>query len=341
MYPNPVHTTNFLAKVDHQFSLEDQFAVRYSFYDVYSRNSRGAGGLSAPTASAGLDSADHTFAISNIATLSPRMVNETRGQITASDLKAPPTDTIGPSVSISGVATFGPFSGSPTARLNRLYEVADNLSFQSGRNAIRVGVDFLHNDTTITYPRSIRGAYSFSSLANFLAGKYNNSGFTQAFGASVVEQDNPNVGFYAQDEWRVKPSLTLNVGLRYDLQFLKTISTDTNNLSPRVGFAWSPFAANRTVIRGSYGLFYDRVPLRALANALLSAGNTTDLENLNQIIVSLSPTQSGAPIFPNILDGVVPLLTLPNIATMDRHMQNAYSQQGGLGSSSSLLAVSR
>ena len=330
MYPNPVHTTNFLAKVDHQFSLEDQFAVRYSFYDAYSENSRGAGGLSAPTASAGLDSADHTLAVSNIATLSSRMMNETRGQITDSDLKAPPTDSIGPSVSISGVATFGPFSGSPTARLNRLYEVADNLSYQSGRNAIRVGVDFLYNDTTVTYPRSIRGSYSFSSLANFLAGKYNNSGFTQTFGASVVEQTNPNVGFYAQDEWRVTPSLTLNAGLRYDLQYLKTISTDRNNVSPRVGFAWSPFASSRTIVRGSYGLFYDRVPLRALANALLSAGNTTDLANLRQMIVSLSPTQSGAPMFPNILDGVVPLLTLPNIATMDRHMQNAYSQQGSL-----------
>ena len=72
-------------------------------------------------------------------------------------------------------------------------------------------------------------------------------------------------------------SLTLNAGLRYDLQFLETISTDRNNVSPRVGFAWSPFEARRTVVRGSYGLFYDRVPLRALANALLSAGNTTDL----------------------------------------------------------------
>ena len=59
--------------------------------------------------------------------------------------------------------------------------------------------------------------------------------------------------------------------MRYDLQFLETISTDKNNVSPRAGFAWSPFASRRTVVRGSYGLFYDRVPLRALANALLSA----------------------------------------------------------------------
>jgi hypothetical protein len=330
IYPNPVHSVNVLGKIDHQFNGSDHFSVRYSLYDVTSSNSRGAGALNAPSASAGLDNQDQTVAFSNTLTLSATTVNETRAQLAYGDLLAPPTDPVGPAVSILGVASFGTASGSPTGRLNKMYQVVNNLSHQAGPHALRAGVDFLYNDDKITYPRSIRGAYTFSSLANFLTGTYNNAGFTQTFGESVVLQTNANVGMYAQDEWRASSNLTVNAGLRYDLQFLETIGTDTNNISPRVGLAWTPFASRHTIVRGSAGLFYDRVPLRALANALLSAGNTTDLANLRQIGVSLSPTQAGAPVFPSILNAVVPTVTLVNLTTMQQDMKNASSRQASV-----------
>jgi hypothetical protein len=330
LYPNPVDSTNLLGKVDHQFNGKDQFSVRYSLYDVTSTNSRGAGGLNAPSASAGLDNLDQSVAFSNTFTISPRMVNETRAQFAYGDLTALPSDLVGPAVSIAGAASFGTQSGSPRARLNKMFQVVDNLSVQAGAHALRAGVDVVHNADTITYPRSIQGAYTFSSLPNFLAGVYSNAGFTQTFGDTMVSQTNPNVGIYAQDEWKAAPGLTLNVGLRYDLQFLETIDTDRNNISPRAGFAWSPLGNRSTVVRGSAGLFFDRVPLRAVANALLSAGNTTDLQDLRQINISLSPTQAGAPVFPDVLAAVVPAVTLPNLTTMDRRLQNAYSRQASI-----------
>jgi hypothetical protein len=172
IYDNPVRSTNAMGKIDHQVNARDQLSMRYSLYDATSLNSRGAGGLSAPSASAALDNIDQTFALGNTLTVSPRTVNETRAQVAYSNLAAPPTDPIGPAVSISGVATFGTLSGSPTGRRNTLVELVDNLSHQAGSHALRAGVDFLYNDDTVTFPRSIRGAYTYSSLANFLAGTY-------------------------------------------------------------------------------------------------------------------------------------------------------------------------
>ena len=328
VYSNPVDTTNILAKVDHHFSSRDQFGARFSRYAVEATNARGAGGLTAPSASSNLDNVDQGLALSNTFIVSDRTVLETRAQFSRGGLQAPPSDGIGPAVSISGVASFGKLSTSPTGRVNHLYQVVNNLSHQASAHALRLGVDFLFNDDDITFPRANRGTYSFSSLANFLSGVYNNAGFTQTFGATGVSQTNPNLGAYVQDEWKVRPDVTVNLGLRYDLQWLETINTDRNNISPRLGVAWS--ASDRTVVRGSAGVFYDRVPLRAVANALLSANNTTDLANLRQISVSLSPTQASAPTFPNILSAVVPSVTLPNLTTIDRNLQSASSRQASV-----------
>jgi hypothetical protein len=70
--------------------------------------------------------------------------------------------------------------------------------------------------------------------------------------------------------------------------------------------------------------------LRPLANALLSAGNTTDVARLRQVNVSLSPTEANAPRFPEILPSIVPSGTLPNLTTMDRRLENASSRQASV-----------
>ena len=96
----------------------------------------------------------------------------------------------------------------------------------------------------------------------------------------------------------------------------------------------SPFKNRGTVVRGSFGLFYDRVPLRALSNALESDGNSTAINANTLATLSLSYGQTGAPVFPNIVTGYT-ALTLPqhlrlSLSTMDPNMKNAYSEQTSL-----------
>jgi hypothetical protein len=116
--------------------------VRYALYDVTSENARGVGNLNAPSGSTGLANRDHSLAISNVWMMSSNTVSETRVQIAQGDLQAYSTDQIGPQITISGVATFGTFSSSPTRRENTLYQAASNVSHHAGAHALRAGVDF-------------------------------------------------------------------------------------------------------------------------------------------------------------------------------------------------------
>ena len=147
LYPSTLHTDTAFVRGDHRFSQSDQFNIRYSFYKLSSINARGAGGLNAVSNGTSVYDTSNTIAASNIASLSPRTFNETRGQFIYDSLSAPPNDLIGPVVAISGVATFGRSTSSPTARLNYLYEVVDNLVMERAAHTIKTGVDFLFNAT--------------------------------------------------------------------------------------------------------------------------------------------------------------------------------------------------
>ena len=320
--PASFDTTNFFARVDHKLNDRNQLSARYSLYDITAVNSRTVGGLNAVSRGSGLDDRDQTIEVSNITTVGRRTLNEARFQFTHSRLDAPINDATGPAVGISGVANFGTATSSPLARDIDLFEAVDNVSTQRGAHALKGGVDFLYNRVDILFPGAIQGVYAFSSLNNFLSGNY--TSFQQAFGMPSQSQSNPNIGVFVQDEWRARSDFTVNAGLRHDTQFLpEPISADTNNFAPRLGVAYAP-GDHKTVIRAGFGIFFDRVPLRATSNALQRDGS-------KYLVVQLSPTQTGAPVFPNALAAPPTTLpTKPNITRIDPNIESSYSEQANV-----------
>jgi hypothetical protein len=108
------------------------------------------------------------------------------------------------------------------------------------------------------------------------------------------------------------------------LQFLpQPIKTDTDNISPRVGFAYSP--NEKTVVRASFGVFYDRIPTRATSNALQRDGSKY------RVALFTTPSTAGAPVFPNVLvSEPTTLKTKPNVTIIDPDIQNSSSEQASL-----------
>jgi outer membrane receptor protein involved in Fe transport len=320
LVPTGFDTTNFHFRLDHRVDSVNQFSTRYSLYEIASVNSRSVGGLNAVSRGTGLTDRDQTITISDVATVSSHTINEARFQFTRSRLGAPLNDAVGPAVNISGVANFGSATVSPTERDLDTLELVETFSSLRGAHSFKAGADYLLNKVNITFPGAIQGSYSFSSLANFLIGRY--STFQQAFGTTNQAQTNHNFGLFVQDEWKPTPRLTINAGLRYDVQFLpEPIRTDTNNFSPRVGIAYA-LGDRRTVVRANLGIYYDRLPLRATSNALQRDG-------IKYRVAVLSFGQPDAPAFPQVL-AAFPSNLLVSITAIDPGIESSYNEQASL-----------
>ncbi len=210
-----------------------------------------------------------------------------------------------PAVNIPGFAYFGREPYSYIQRTEQRYQFADNFSWTIGQHNTKLGADFNYIPLKAIFTVNYGGVYDFGALSAAQLGFANPSpnslpnfpqispvqaygaglpgDFIQGLGSPSDSFKNVAMGFYWQDSWKVRRGLTLNYGVRYDVeappkfkaptglaasgyQFLglqKGIQTDKNNFQPRVGLAWDPKGDGKTVIRSSYGLFYDH-PLLGL-----------------------------------------------------------------------------
>ena len=254
--------------------------------------------MNAPSASAGLDNLDQTIALSGTHGAVDRAWSWRRAGSTrrATSRRRRPIRSARRSASRASRRS----ARSPAVRPARERTGAgrEQPLVSGRRHAIRAGVDVLYNDSTSRFRAR------FAAVTASRIWRISSRARTAIPVHADVRHDrrllaNPQRRRLRAGRVEGRPaSPPTRCSLRPAVS--RDHSTRRDNVSPRVGLVWSPDRSQRTVIRASAGLFYDRVPLRALANALLSA-EIRPTSRLRQISVRLSPAQSGAPMFPNIL----------------------------------------
>jgi outer membrane receptor protein involved in Fe transport len=229
--------------------------------------------------------------------------------------------------------------------INRVHEVYDELFTEAGSYVYGNVNDFIVDYVNFTSGGALRTAGKVCATSTRLAGRCYTSNYQQGFGPPRFEFKTIDYAFFIQDDWKVTPRLTLNLGLRYEYERLpqpfpalinpalpQTANrpSDRNNFGPRLGFAWDVNGDGKTSIRGGFGYYYGRINGSAIVQALIN----TSVAGQSQIVASVNPATSPAtaagnpasPIFPNILASAP--LGSATVNYFASNFQNPLIQQG-------------
>lgn len=258
----------FIARVDHQINDRHTLTGRANF-DLFSDTNPAdaVGGNALASAARTFNRRAYAAQLAETAVISAAAVNEARVQlqlgspITEFRPAAPATQFVRP-----GFATEG--ESRAATLINHQYQFADTLSLTRGSHYLRAGGDAIFSSSGGNGQEFgagfVRGQFTFRPTANVLNARIPTAAlaltdvqrFTQSFGNARYNVREWLYAAFAQDDWRVHPTVTLNLGLRYERQ---TFTDDHNNLSPRVGFAYNLRGDGRTILRASYGIYYSEI----------------------------------------------------------------------------------
>ncbi|HLK50206.1 MAG TPA: carboxypeptidase regulatory-like domain-containing protein [Bryobacteraceae bacterium] len=268
----------------------------------------------------------------------------------------------GPSVSTTNGINFGMPNFLPRAAYpdEKRIQFSQNLNWLHGKHSVKFGWDVTRVDDLQINLFQGGGVYSYSSLNNFALDCGNASSvplancqaattgggvtgahyttFSQAFdslgAAGSTDFQTWDAAGYVEDTFRPMTNLTVNLGLRYEIQTMpalkgnpldartSNINLDTNNFGPRLGISWDPGKDQKTVIRMGGGIYYGRTQNSTIANLITNNG-------IRFVSYTLTPTSAGAPIFPNVLSAPPSGAgSRPDIVFADPNFANPITYQG-------------
>lgn len=366
----PAALDNFLsnARVDWQASPNNRFSFRYSFTkdtDLAQASLRKPIGTAAQRQSS--SNRYQSFVLNWTRTISPRVVNELMFHSNAF-LNEIPQFIDGHELRFPDLQDGGSFRVPQRTRL-RKNQLRENLSWKLGEHSLKFGAEWINMQSDALF--DLFGSGTVFLTENFATqdrngdGRIDDNDIPVALSIAstapirppfVPDIDNTYLGFYVQDDWRIRPNFTFNFGLRYDLdtdltgvgsahrreffvtQLGRSRSRDANNFAPRIGFAWDPFKDGKTSIRGGYGIYYDRIVLEVRLLELLLDGRTLSLAVTNGSTLDANGRFIADPTTRQVVTLQNPLAGAPLIGAgaiginlLDNDIAHPYVQQWSLG----------
>jgi hypothetical protein len=262
------------ARLDHNASAANQFFFRFSYAKAKDTN---------PNTRALVGSSrgpEFRYSDPNVvggwtASPSPTVVNDLRVQFSYHDQKVASMEPFGPEININGFGFFNKDIFLPNHSIVRRTEIKDGVSMFRSGHTVKLGGQLIIRNEHANTQTFFGGRFTFGPLPGALVNPALASttitalqafnlglpqSYQQGFGDPVVKANYPYYGLFVQDSWKVKRNLTLDLGLRYEVDTRKSpLRTDKNNIAPRFGFAWDPAGDGKTTIRGGYGIFYSPI----------------------------------------------------------------------------------
>jgi len=322
-FTQPTNESYGQIRVDQNISSADNLFARYTIDDSQQLQTAGY-----PQFTTTVGSRNQFLTLSENHIVSTNLLNTARVSFSRTNIGStdPPSGLTAPpytfvpgfeigDLTIGGVSLFGTNSLAPAVARQNIFTYSDDVFLTRGKHALKFGMLINHFQQFMTQTKTEKGNISFADINHFLLGEPS-SYTTQTTPGSITSKTYHfgTFGFYAQDDFRLRPNLTLNLGLRYEFSdtvtethgfssSFRNIRTDAaptvgppfknpslHNVSPRLGFAWDVRGDGKTAVRGGFGWLYD---VTSIAAGLSGSSFTPPF--------SVSSTVSFSPTNPTLL----------------------------------------
>jgi hypothetical protein len=298
---------DFNPRLDLALGANNVLTVRYQFVRNVATND-GIGNLTLPSAAYSANSMSNILQVSDSETINTHVVTETRFEYEREHVQNSGISSA-PAIGVSGAFNAGGWSGQFLSDHQDHFEVQSYTSIAKAKNFIRFGGRLRATREAENTAAGTNGSFQFATLTTPTSGTDYSylTGAPRQFSYTIVNNHDigdtfTDLGLYAEDDWKPKPTFTLSYGIRYETQ---NHLSDHHDFAPRLSFSYGLFAkkgAPKTVLRGGFGMFYDRFAQSSILTLEAENGSNETIYTVDNVPTACRPTSTTAAITQAIIN---------------------------------------